>query len=68
MSNDTYYTFQVTPKTATMGSFGWWMDFPDPSDWIGPLFSKASAVEGRHELELLVDRRPSSRCTGRHRR
>jgi ABC-type transport system substrate-binding protein len=22
------------------------MDFPDPSDWIAPLFSKASAVEG----------------------
>jgi ABC-type transport system substrate-binding protein len=46
MSNDTYYTFQGTPKTATMGSFGWWMDFPDPNDWVGPLFSKASAVQG----------------------
>ena len=28
------------------GQLGWWMDFPDPSDWIGPLFSKASAVPG----------------------
>lgn len=46
MSNETYYTFQSTPNTATMGSFAWWMDFPDPSDWVGPLFSKASAVEG----------------------
>jgi peptide/nickel transport system substrate-binding protein len=46
MSNDTYYTMQGTPKTLTMGSFGWWMDFPDPSDWILPLFSKSSAVEG----------------------
>jgi ABC-type transport system substrate-binding protein len=46
MSNETYYTFQSTPNTATMGSFAWWMDFPDPSDWIAPLFSKASAVEG----------------------
>jgi ABC-type transport system substrate-binding protein len=46
MSNNTFYTQQATPKTLTAGSFGWWMDFPDPSDWIGPLFSKASAVEG----------------------
>ena len=46
MSNNAYYNQQSTPKTLTMGSFGWWMDFPDPSDWIGPLFSKASAVPG----------------------
>ena len=46
MSNSTYYTQQATPNTLTAGSFGWWMDFPDPSDWISPLFSKASAVEG----------------------
>ena len=45
-SNNTYYNQQSTPKTLTAGSFGWWMDFPDPSDWIGPLFSKASAVPG----------------------
>ena len=46
MSNNTYYTQQSTPLTLTAGSFGWWMDFPDPSDWIAPLFSKASAVPG----------------------
>jgi peptide/nickel transport system substrate-binding protein len=46
MSNNTFYTQQGTPNTLTAGSFGWWMDFPDPSDWIAPLFSKASAVEG----------------------
>ena len=46
MSNNSYYTQQGTPGLLTAGSFGWWMDFPDPSDWIGPLFSKASAVEG----------------------
>ena len=46
MSNNTYYNQQSTPKTLTAGSFGWWMDFPDPSDWIGPLFSRASAVPG----------------------
>ncbi len=46
MSNNAFYNQQSTPKTLTMGSFGWWMDFPDPSDWILPLFSKASAVPG----------------------
>jgi ABC-type transport system substrate-binding protein len=46
MSNNAFYNQQSTPGTLTMGSFSWWMDFPDPSDWIGPLFSKASAVPG----------------------
>jgi len=46
MSNNTYYIQQGTPKTLTAGSFFWSKDFPDPSDWIGPLFSKASAVLG----------------------
>jgi peptide/nickel transport system substrate-binding protein/oligopeptide transport system substrate-binding protein len=46
MSNNSFYTQQGTPNTLTAGSFGWWMDFPDPSDWIAPLFSKSSAVEG----------------------
>ncbi len=46
MSNNSYYSQQSTPKTLTAGSFGWWMDFPDPSDWIAPLFSKSSAVPG----------------------
>lgn len=46
MSNNTFYTQQGTPNTLTAGSFGWWMDYPDPSDWIVPLFSKSNAVEG----------------------
>ena len=47
MSNNSFFTSsRATPETLTSGSFGWWMDFPDPSDWIAPLFSKASAVEG----------------------
>ena len=46
MSNNSYYSQQGMPNKLTAGSFGWWMDFPDPSDWIAPLFSKASAVEG----------------------
>ena len=27
-----------------IGLTDWYMDFPDPSDWIGPLFSKSSAM------------------------
>ncbi len=27
-----------------IGLTDWYMDYPDPSDWIGPLFSKASAT------------------------
>ncbi|MDI9597985.1 MAG: ABC transporter substrate-binding protein [Acidobacteriota bacterium] len=46
MGNNAFYVQQSTPKTLTMGSFGWWMDYPDPSCWIGPLFTKASAVPG----------------------
>lgn len=46
MSNEAYYRSQATPKALGAGSLGWWMDFPDPSDWITPLFSKASATKG----------------------
>ena len=27
-----------------IGLTDWYMDYPDPSDWIGPLFSKSSAM------------------------
>ena len=46
LSRNTYNARQSTPNSLTAGSLGWWMDFPDPSDWITPLFSRASAVEG----------------------
>ena len=44
MSNATYYTFASTAHNASVGRYLWFMDFPDPSDWISPLFSKAAAV------------------------
>ena len=46
VSNDTYYALQGEPGKVPMGSFGWWMDFPDPVDWFVPLFSKSAAVPG----------------------
>ncbi len=45
MSNSTYYSFTSTPDTAMMGTALWYMDFPDPYDWM-TLFNKASAVQG----------------------
>jgi oligopeptide transport system substrate-binding protein len=45
MSNETFWTERSTPKTLTMGTFLWFMDFPDPSDWM-TLFLKSSAVDG----------------------
>ena len=46
VSNDTYYALQGEPGKVPIGSFGWWMDFPDPVDWFVPLFSKSAAVPG----------------------
>jgi len=40
-----YFTELATPKTIALGVSGWWMDFPDPYDWVKPLFSKSAAVE-----------------------
>jgi ABC-type transport system substrate-binding protein len=45
MSNQTYSAFASTPKTCAMGPSGWWMDYPDPSDWMA-LYSKGAAVKG----------------------
>ena len=46
VSNDTLYALQGEPGKLPIGSFGWWMDFPDPVDWFVPLFSKSAAVPG----------------------
>jgi ABC-type transport system substrate-binding protein len=45
MSNETFWTQRSTPNTLTIGNFLWFMDFPDPSDWM-TLFLKSSAVDG----------------------
>ncbi len=46
MSNDTFYTLGSQPTKLSAGSSVWYMDFPDPADWIVPLFSKSNTVEG----------------------
>jgi peptide/nickel transport system substrate-binding protein/oligopeptide transport system substrate-binding protein len=35
-----------TPHAAPMVQIGWFQDFPDPSDFIDPILSCASAVQG----------------------
>jgi ABC-type transport system substrate-binding protein len=42
----TYWTLIGTPGRVAMGMQDWWQDFPDPYDFIVPLFSKSNAVEG----------------------
>lgn len=46
MANSTFQTYVSTPRTASIARYLWYMDFPDPSDWIAPLFSKSAAVAG----------------------
>lgn len=46
MSNDTFYTLGSSPTKLSAGTSVWFMDFPDPADWIVPLFSKSNTVEG----------------------
>jgi len=47
MDEATYWTATSAPATGiSIGFSDWYMDFPDPSDWIDPLFSKASTVTG----------------------
>jgi ABC-type transport system substrate-binding protein len=47
MDKATYWDFiSLKDSHAGIGLSDWYQDFPDPSDWIGPLFIKASAVDG----------------------
>jgi len=40
MDRATYWTYIGLKKShAAIGLSDWYMDFPDPSDWIGPLFT-----------------------------
>ena len=46
MGVSTYGALVGTPNAATMGTETWSMDFPDPADWVIPIFSKSNAVQG----------------------
>jgi peptide/nickel transport system substrate-binding protein len=40
----TYWTLIGQPGKCGVGLNDWWMDFPDPSDFIIPLYSKSTAI------------------------
>ena len=59
----TYWTLIGKPGKCGVGLNDWWMDFPDPSDFIIPLYSKSTAIdEGTNpsfwwspETETMID-------------
>jgi ABC-type transport system substrate-binding protein len=51
----TYWTLTTEPQKVPMGLQDWWQDFPDPSDFIVPLFTKASAVSGGNDPSFWWD-------------
>jgi len=44
MTNASFAMLQTTPRALPMGFYAWFMDFPDPVDWIAPLFTKAASA------------------------
>lgn len=56
MDRATYWDFISYKKShAGIGLSDWYQDFPDPSDWIGPLFS--SPVDGGMNASFWTDAR-----------
>ncbi|MEA2619552.1 MAG: peptide/nickel transport system substrate-binding protein [Chloroflexota bacterium] len=45
-----------TPHKAPMGYVGWFQDYPDPSDFIDPILSCASAVKGGANAALYCNK------------
>ncbi len=56
MASTSYATLQSTPRTLTMGYMAWWVDFPDPADWVMPLCGKGSAVNSSFWSSPQLDR------------
>jgi len=45
LEQGTYWTAIANQNEhVPIGMNDWWMDYPDPSDWIGPNFTKTSAL------------------------
>lgn len=58
MDRATYWNFISLKKShAAIGFSDWYQDFPDPSDWIGPLFIKSSAIDGGADSSFWWDPR-----------
>ena len=46
LDRNTYYAVQSTPHKMPMSMTEWYMDYPDPSDFVVPLAGKSNAVNG----------------------
>ena len=44
--SSTYDTLVATPRAVDLGQNGWTLDYPDPSDFIDPILTSSSAVQG----------------------
>lgn len=68
MANTSFVTLQATPRALACGLYGWWMDFPDPANWILPLFTKGSSMNSSFwssaTLEGLVEDAQAATETG----
>jgi oligopeptide transport system substrate-binding protein len=52
MDRGTYWTIIGQPHKVPAGFMVWRQDYPDPSDFIMPLFSKAAAVPGGYNASF----------------
>jgi peptide/nickel transport system substrate-binding protein len=55
MDRATYYNFSSDAAKTEMGTSDWFLDFPDPVDWIVPFFTEANAVQGGLNTSYYVD-------------
>ena len=55
MNRATYYSFSSDAAKTEMGTSDWFLDFPDPVDWIVPFFTKANAMVGGLNTSYYVD-------------
>jgi len=55
MNRATYYNFSSDAAKTQMGTSDWFLDFPDPVDWIVPFFTEANAMVGGLNTSYYVD-------------
>ncbi len=55
MDTATYYNFSSDAAKTELGTSDWFLDFPDPVDWIVPFFTEANAVQGGLNTSYYVD-------------
>jgi peptide/nickel transport system substrate-binding protein/oligopeptide transport system substrate-binding protein len=55
MDRATYYNFSSDAAKTELGTSDWFLDFPDPVDWIVPFFTEANAVQGGLNTAYYVD-------------